>query len=37
MSLTTKTNKWVENKLISAEQAQAILAFERWPLLSQLY
>ena len=29
MSLTTKTNKWVENKLISAEQAQAILAFEK--------
>ena len=29
MSLSTKTNKWVENKLISAEQAQAILAFEK--------
>ena len=29
MSLTTKTNKWVENKLISPEQAQAILAFEK--------
>ncbi len=29
MSLTTKTNKWVENKLISADQAKAILAFEK--------
>ena len=29
MSLINKTNIWVENKIISAEQAQHILAFEK--------